>query len=75
MKEVCKEQAAFAAWVNKEARIVTFRETEGFEKHTFQTQEDKMTYICSLCESGFRILGGGLIWSFLRYCSSSCFLL
>ena len=56
MKEECEEQAEFIAWINKNESIVTFRETEGFEKHRFQTQEEKMAYICSLCESGFRIL-------------------
>ena len=56
MKEECEEQAELAAWVNKEERIVTFRETEGFEKLTFRTQEDKMSYVYNLCESGSRIL-------------------
>ena len=56
MKEDCEEQAELTAWVNKEERIVTFRDTEGFEKLTFQTQEDKMAYIYNLCESGYRIL-------------------
>ena len=31
MKEACREHAEFTAWVNKEERIVTFRETDGFE--------------------------------------------
>ena len=56
MKEDCEEQAELATWVNKEERIVTFRETEGFEKLTFRTQEDKMSYVYNLCESGYRIL-------------------
>ena len=56
MKEDCEEQAELAAWVNKEKRIVTFREMEGFEKLTFRTQEDKMSYVYNLCESGYRIL-------------------
>ena len=56
MKEDCEEQAELAAWVNKEKRIVTFRETEGFEKLTFRTQEDKMSDVYNLCESGYRIL-------------------
>ena len=56
MKEDCEEQAELAAWVNKEKRIVTFRDTEGFEKITFRTQEDKMDYVYNLCESGYRIL-------------------
>ena len=56
MKEECEEQAEVSAWVNKEGRIVTFRETEGFEKLTFRTQEDKMSYVYNLCESGYRIM-------------------
>ena len=56
MKEECEEQAELAAWVNKEERIVAFRETEGFEKLTFLTQEDKMSYVYNLCESGYRIM-------------------
>ena len=51
-----KLEQAFIAWVNKEERIVTFREAEGFEKLTFRTQEDKMSYVYNLCESGYRIL-------------------
>ena len=56
MKEDCEEKAELAAWVNKEERIVTFRDTEGFEKLTFQSQEDKLSYIFNLCETGYRIL-------------------
>ena len=56
MKEDCEDQAELAAWVNKEERIVTFRETKGFEKLTFRTQEDKMSYVYNLCEAGYRIL-------------------
>ena len=56
MKEECEEQAELAIWVNKEERIVTFRETEGFEKLTFRMQEDKMAYVYNLCEAGYRIL-------------------
>ena len=56
MKEDCEEQAELTAWVNKEERIVTFRETEGFEKLTFRTQEDKMSYVYNPCESGYRIM-------------------
>lgn len=55
MEEEELEQA-FIAWVNTEERIVTFRETEGYEKLTFRTQNDKMSYVYDLCESGYRIL-------------------
>ena len=56
MKEACEERTDVAVWVNKEERIVTFRDTEDFEKRTFRTQEEKMAYVCNLCESGYRIL-------------------
>ena len=56
MREECEEQTDLVAWVNKAERIVTFRETEGFEKLAFRTQEDKMAYVYDLCESGYRIL-------------------
>ena len=56
MIEETDTQEEFTAWVNKEERIVTFRQTEGFEKLTFRTQEDKMSYVYNLCESGYRIL-------------------
>ena len=56
MREECEEQTDLTAWVNKAERIVTFQETEGFEKLTFRTQEDKMSYVYNLCESGYRIL-------------------
>lgn len=46
----------FLAWVNKQERIVTFRDTEGFEKLTFQSQEDKLSHVYNLCESGYKIL-------------------
>ena len=55
-KEENDTQEEFAAWVNKEERIVTFRATEGFEMLTFRTQGDKMSYVYNLCESGYRIL-------------------
>ena len=56
MKEETDTQEEFTAWVNKEEQIVTFRETEGFDKLAFRTQEDKMSYVYNLCESGYRIL-------------------
>ena len=56
MKEECEEQAELAVWVDKEKQIVTFRDTEEFEKLTFRTQEDKMSYVYHLCEYGYRIL-------------------
>lgn len=51
-----KLEQSFIAWVNKEERIVTFRDTEGFEKLTFQSQEDKLSYIYNLCETGYKIM-------------------
>ena len=51
-----KLEQAFIAWVNKEERIVTFRDTEEFEKLTFQSQEDKLSYIYNLCETGYKIM-------------------
>ena len=56
MKEESEEQTDLAVWVNKEERIVTFRETGGFEMLTFRAQKDKMSYVYDLCESGYRIL-------------------
>lgn len=56
MREECEEQTDLTVWVKKDERIVTFRDTEGFEKLTFRTQEEKMSYIYNLCESGYRIL-------------------
>ena len=56
MKKECGEQIEFAVWINQEARIVTFLEKEGYEKHTFRTQEDKMACVFALCESGYRVL-------------------
>lgn len=51
-----KLEQAFIAWVNNDERIVTFREVEGFEKLTFRSPEDKMSYVYNLCETGYRIL-------------------
>ena len=55
MKEDREEQAKLAAWVNKEERIVTFRDMDGFEKIAFRSQEEKMAYLYNLCEAGYRI--------------------
>ncbi len=35
MKEENDTQEEFVAWINKQERIVTFRDSEGFEKITF----------------------------------------
>ena len=56
MKEENDTQEEFAAWINKQERIVTFRDSEGFEKITFRSHEDKMSYVYNLCETGYRIL-------------------
>lgn len=50
-----KLEQAFSAWVNNEERIIAFREAEGFEELIFRSQEDKMSYVYNLCESGYRI--------------------
>ena len=55
MKEGQEDQAEFAAWVNKEERIVTFHPLEGYEIVTFQSNEDKLIYVYHLCESGYRV--------------------
>ena len=49
-------QEEFVAWINNQERIVTFRDAEGFDKITFRSQEDKMSYVYNLCETGYRIL-------------------
>ena len=56
MNEDREDRAEFAAWINEASQIVTFRQAEGFEKRTFRTQEEKMSCVCYLCESGYRIL-------------------
>ena len=56
MREEREEQTDLTVWVNKDERIVTFRDMEGFAKLTFQSQEEKMAYIYNLCETGYRIL-------------------
>lgn len=55
MEEREQSQVSFA-WVNKEQRIVTFCETIGYEKLSFQSQEEKIAYVYRLCEAGYRIL-------------------
>lgn len=55
MKEGPEDQEEFAAWVNREERIVTFHPAEGYEKVTFQTNENKLMYVYHLCEDGYRI--------------------
>lgn len=56
MDDAIDSQIEYTVWVSKEKRIVTFRDAEGFEKHIFGTQEEKMAYVFDLCESGYRIL-------------------
>lgn len=55
MKEGQEDQVEFAAWVNKEERIVTFQHLKGYEKVTFQSNDDKLIYVYHLCEAGYRI--------------------
>lgn len=56
MKEGQEDRVEFAAWVNKEKKIVTFQPLEGYEKVTFQSNDDKLIYVYHLCEAGYRIL-------------------
>ena len=56
MREECEEQTDLTVLVNKDERIVTFRDIDGFAKITFQSQEEKMAYTYNLCETGYRIL-------------------
>lgn len=55
MKEGQEDQAEVAAWVNKEERVVTFQPMEGYEKVTFQSNDDKLIFVYHLCETGYRI--------------------
>ena len=56
MKEEKEVQEEFAAWVNRKEKIVTFRPLDGYEKITFQSNEDKLIYVYHLCEDRYRIL-------------------
>ena len=51
-----KTEQIFMVWVNKEDRVVIFRELGGFEKITFRSQQEKMSYVYHLCETGYRAL-------------------
>lgn len=55
MKEEKEVQEEFAAWVNRKEKIITFCPVEEYEKVTFQSNEDKLRYVCRLCENGYRI--------------------
>ena len=52
MKEECEKQTDLTVWVNKDEHIVTFRDTEGFEKLTFRTQEDSVKVSTGSAQSG-----------------------
>ena len=48
MREECEEQTDLTVWVNKDERIVTFRDMDRFAKITFQSQEEKW-HISTTC--------------------------
>lgn len=56
MRDKTDEVTEYAAWENKEERIVTFRETDGYQRISFQSQEEKFAYVYRLCGLGYRIL-------------------
>lgn len=55
MEEIDQPQDFFL-WVNKQTKIVTFRDTDEYEKLIFPSQDEKLAYIYRLCEAGYRIL-------------------
>ena len=48
-------QTEYSAWDNKSERIVTFRETEGYQRITFRSRDDKFSDVYHLRGSGYRI--------------------
>lgn len=56
MEKESNAQEEHIAWIHKEKRIVTFRETEGYKKLIFRSQAQKLECIYRLCECGYRIL-------------------
>ena len=43
--EECKEKTLFSVWVDRENKVISFSEENGFEELRFQTQDDKFKFV------------------------------
>lgn len=55
MSKESEEKVDHLVWINYTDKIISFKETEGFELIRFNSREEKMTFSLGKCYSGFRI--------------------
>ena len=50
-----EEQKLFSIWVNREQRVISFAQENGFEELTFPTHEEKFKFAIDCGNEGFGI--------------------
>jgi hypothetical protein len=48
-------EQCFSVWIDRDTRIVSFQKVEGFEKLTFQTNEEKLAFVVKMGSDGYGI--------------------
>ena len=54
MEEI-DDRTIFSIWVNREKRVISFSQEDGFEKLQFQTHEEKFKFAIERGNEGFGI--------------------
>lgn len=50
-----EEETVFSIWVNRERRVISFTEGNGFEEHRFPTHDDMLRFAIERVNEGFAI--------------------
>ena len=50
-----KEEQNRSAWIDREKKVVSFQQAEGFEEVEFSTHDEMFAFVIKQTESGYRI--------------------
>ena len=50
-----KEELNRSAWIDRENKVVSFQQAEGFEEVVFATHDEMFAFVIKQTESGYRI--------------------
>ncbi len=50
-----EEKEIYPIWIDRESKVISFREEPGFEKLEYPTQEEKFSFLVKKVDAEFRI--------------------
>lgn len=55
MKDIHPARNICMIWIDRQNRIVSFREADGFEPRIFSTPEERLAFALEKCSDGYRV--------------------